>query len=140
MAGDEVDWGSMARMVTGGALAAVNPLIGVPMVIAGIFGESEKDRKRKQVLENADELFSKYVDAISEIESGAENVLQAIYVYLLDKQSKVNGAIDGRVLPALHEYPKTIDRFEHNLVKGIQEQRKEIEGAARVFPELAFTS
>ncbi len=110
------------------------------MVIAGIFGESEKDRKRKQVLENADELFSKYVDAISEIESGAENVLQAIYVYLLDKQSKVNGAIDGRVLPALHEYPKTIDRFEHNLVKGIQEQRKEIEGAARVFPELAFTS
>lgn len=48
----DVDWGSMLRNFGGGAFAAVNPIVGVPMLLANWFGESEADKKKKQFIDD----------------------------------------------------------------------------------------
>ena len=55
---DEIDWGNLARNFGGGALVAINPLIGIPMLLANWFGESKKEKEQQQFVEEVLKLLS----------------------------------------------------------------------------------
>jgi hypothetical protein len=71
-ASSDTDWGWVAKNLGGGALVAINPFIGVPMLAATWFGESKKDKQKNEFIQHyctqADEMVNTLAALLDPVE------------------------------------------------------------------------
>lgn len=86
----DFDWGSFLKNFGGGALAVANPFIGVPMILANIFGETEAAKKKQAFIDD-------YLQKVDECRKGFDDtapILHAASVkaadYCLGRSQELN--------------------------------------------------
>lgn len=122
---DEFDWGSAARNFGAGALAAANPIIGIPALIANFKIQSDKGKAESAQLDRYIELFDEFENKVNSIRQQIIQAAEQTKSYVGDKFKEVNGLAIAEILSETAASGCVLDHYFKSL------DFKELESAER---------
>lgn len=78
------DWGFIAKNVAGGAMAAFNPLIGIPMLLGSWFSESKKGTARGEMVDDIVLHLDRVYKILDEAEDKRNDLRETVCTMLTD--------------------------------------------------------
>jgi len=115
------DWGSIFKTFGGGALAAFNPFIGIPVLLANWFGESKKQKQQQQMLEEYSNNYQVYLQQWDKILNLYMPVFEKQKKYLQEKISNIVDTAIPRVLTELdksgYSLKKVPSHYKNELIE-----------------------
>lgn len=85
----DADWGSFAKHFAGGALAVANPIIGIPLIVASWFGESDKDKQQQSFVERYGQEWDEFESMIEPLRQEIIDATANVSEYLLAKYDEL---------------------------------------------------
>ncbi len=108
----EFDFGSIARNFGAGALAVINPFIGVPAVIASFTHDSKTEKIEKQIMESFSSNYQKYTEKLDEFDE--------VYTPIFERHiSEIKLRADEQYLSRIMDCLYVLDEKGHSL-RGVQ--------------------
>lgn len=95
---DKFEWGSAAMGFGKGALAAVHPLIGIPLLIKHFSTESETSRAKSALIDMYTERFDEFENKIQSLRQQILHVGDNIKGYIAEKFKEINVSAISTVL------------------------------------------
>ncbi|PKN11766.1 MAG: hypothetical protein CVU69_10490 [Deltaproteobacteria bacterium HGW-Deltaproteobacteria-4] len=107
----EFDWTDAAKHFGAGALAAANPLIGIPALISCFKGSSDKDKAREARAQKYAQVFGEYEDGVMAVREKIVKSGESAKLYMETKFMEVHDQAVVAVLTELSCKGYSLDHF-----------------------------
>jgi hypothetical protein len=121
------NWGSFARSFAGGAIGAVHPLIGIPLVIANWFGDKEKQQREDAFVHTAMNEFTDYLGRWEKLYNLWLPVCEEQRVYIEEKMRRIFEASVPRILTDLDVADLSLKRVPEAYSRLLQDIQSDLE-------------
>lgn len=129
---DDFDWGNVVRCFGAGALAAANPIIGIPALIANFKLQSDKDNNKSAQTDRYIELFDEFENKVHSVRQQIIQAAEQTKTYVADKFKEVNESAIAAILTETAATGCILDHYFKSLdFKGLENAEQELlsEGA-----------
>lgn len=120
------DWGAAARNFGAGALAAANPIIGIPALIANFKLQSDKDKAANAQIARYVELFDEFENKVLGVREHIVQAAENTKAYVAEKFKEVNALGIITMLSEIAENGHILDQYFKSLdYKDLEEAERE---------------
>lgn len=127
---DEIDWESAARSFGAGALAVVNPIIGIPTLIAHFSSQSGKDKAKSAQIDSYLELLVEFENQVLAVRKNIIQSAELTKIYVYEKFKEVNSLAITTLLSEIATNGCVLEHYFKKLdYKWLENTERKLQGA-----------